>query len=198
MGRLLTSSVRFLASTIALMLLVALAALGAATAISAIGEGPGGLSIPGLADFLGLPGLRDSAGELLASVEAPGPVAVGSALGGAAAILLGTILIIGTLARPTERLMEAVDSEQGRLASRPRPLAAAAADLARGTDGVTEARAKARPSRGGRLNVVVRHRYQDRAELESRVASALSHLRTSFGLRTRVQIEEGGRGSRVE
>lgn len=190
---------RVFARVLAFVLLVALALLGAAVAVSSLRGGAGSPSIPALAEFLGLPGLRDSTSRLLGAVEADGPLALLSAVGGVAAVLLGLLLLVGVITRPSERLFEADDSPEGRVTAKPRPLAAAAADLALRTDGVTASDASAKASRrGGRLSVTAVHRRQDPAELESRVAAATSHLRSSFGLRAQVHVETGDKGSRVE
>lgn len=190
---------RLAARLIALLLLIALAIAGAAVAVFSIQGGVETLSLPNLASLIGLPVLRDSTAELLEAVEADGPIALVSALAGLAAILVGLLLLIGALARPSERLFRADDSPEGRIAARPRPLATAAAELARGTDGVTGADARAKPSRsGGRLSVKAVHRHGDADELRGRVDSALASLRSAFALRTRVSIEDGGKGSRVE
>ena len=200
MIRVIAPPARVLARLLALPIFVVLALLGAAVAISSIRGGSGAFTFAGLAELLSLSSLRDSIESLLGAVEASGPVAIYSALAGLGAALLGAILLLGALVRPNERLFEADVSDEGRISAKPRPrLAAAATELTRRTDGVTGARTTARASRsGGRLQVVATHRGQDRGELESRIAAATSRLRSSFGLKTRIRTEEGGKGSRVE
>lgn len=199
MMEILRPPARLAARLLALVLLIVLAIAGAAVAVFSIQGGVETLSLPKLSSLVGLPGLRDSTAELLGAVEAEGPIALISASAGLAAILVGLLLLIGALARPSERLFRADDSAEGRIAARPRPLATAAAELAQGTDGVTGANARAKPSRGGgRLSVKAVHRHQDADELQGRVDNALASLRSAFALRTRVSTEDGGEGSRVE
>lgn len=199
MRRAIAALARALARLLAFLLFVGLALMGGAVAVASIQGGTASPSIPALADFLGLPGLRDSVAELLGAVEADGSLAALSALGGFAAILLGGLLLVGVTTRPTERRFEADDSSEGRITAKPRPLAAATEDLVLRTDGVTASTAKAKASRsGGRLSVTALHRRQDPADLEARVAASISHLRSSFGLRTQIQVEQGDKGSRVE
>lgn len=190
---------RLLARFVGIVLLIALAVIGAGVAIYSIQGGTGTLSLPNLAQQIGLPGLRDSTSDLLSAVEADGPIALLSLLAGLAAMLIGILLAIGALTRPSERNFEADDSTEGRLCARRRPLASAAGDLARRVDGVTDASASARPSRrGGRISITAVHRREDREGVRERVESAVASLRSTFGLRTDVETEHGGKGNRVE
>ena len=88
-------ALRALARVVSFLLLAALALVGLAAAVSCIGSGDGTLSLPWLADQARLPELRDEVGGWLDRLEADGPVAWRSALGGLAAMLLGLLLLAG-------------------------------------------------------------------------------------------------------
>lgn len=193
---------RVLARAVGVLALLVLALTGAALAIFSIQGGTATLSLPNLAELLGLSSLRDSVADLLGAVEADGPLALLSALGGIGAILIGALLVIGALTRQRERLFESAadaEGEEGRISARPRPLASAAAELARGTEGITAATARARLSRrGGRIRVDALHRGQGAEALQGRVDAAVAPLRMPFGADTRVGLSQAGKGNRVE
>ena len=138
---------RFIVRLLGFVLLVVLALLGGVVAIFSIEGGDTGLSIPALADLVSLPELGRTIDDFRAQLEANGPVATLSALGGLAAIVLGVVLIIGALLPTRERVLTLDDSEAGRLAARRRPLAQYATTLAERVDGVTNARVRAKPGR---------------------------------------------------
>lgn len=200
MVRTVTPLARLVARLLAVALLIALAVAGLAIAVFSIQSGTAALSLPELAKVVGLPALRDSLGDLLGAVEASGPIALLSALGGFGAVLLGLFLLLGVLAGRTERLFTADESVEGTVAAKGRPLASVAVALAEQTRGVVEAKARARPSRGGgSVSVEAAHRKAEGAEdLTARVESQLAPLRSGFGLRTRTRAVEGGKGRRVE
>lgn len=150
---------RLLAQLLGVLLLVAMAVAGAAAAVFCIQGGHGTLSLPGLASDLHLAQLRDTIGSFLARLQADGPVAVISGVSGAGAILLGLVLLTGSLVSPRERLIVLSDGDRGQIAARRRALAQAAADLAEQPRSVQHARVRARPWRrktGGRLRIRVR------------------------------------------
>ncbi len=192
---------RPLARLVGLLLLALLAIAGLAVAIFSIQSGTASLSLPNLAEIIGLPGLRASVSDLLSIVEADGPIALLSLAGGIVAILLGIGLLIGTFAGRRERAFEADASAEGRITARPRPLANAATALAEGTRGVTAARARALPAAGGsgRVQVrVTRPRSASAEEMERNVDSKLGPLRDAFGVKTGVTVKLGERKRRVE
>lgn len=199
MSRILGSPARLLARFVGTVLLIGLSLLGLAIAIFCIQGGSAALSPARLAEHLSLPGLRDSAFDLLNAVESDGPLAAFSALAGIGAIFAAGLLLLGLLSRRSERLFELEDSPEGRIAARPSPLGEAAAETTRHLDGVTDAKASARASHsGGLVSITAVHRGQENDELEARVDSAVAGLRSSFGLKTKVRTVQGGKGSRVE
>jgi len=183
---------------ITFLLLAALALAGLAVAVFCIEGGRTGLSLPALARQVHLPQLRHEVGAFLHALEASGPVAKLSALGGLGAVALGVLLLVGVLRSRRERLALLEAGEQGTLAARRRPLsqvASALVEQVRGM-GMTQTRARVRPRRrghGGRLLVRIdqpRGTATDDAT-KQRVASAVSPLTEPFGLRPRVRVRNG-------
>lgn len=172
------------------VLLSALAALGLAVAVFALGSS-GDLSLPGLAALIGLPDLEGRAGELLDAVEANGPIAVGSALGGLAAIALGVLLLIGALAPTRERVLQLAHNDHGRLEARRRAVGHVASTLVDQQRGVNTSRVRVRPRRngqGGKIVVRADHPASvDPKEVKRQATSALAPLATAFGLKARVK-----------
>lgn len=129
-------------------------------------------------------------------LEASGPVAKLSALGGLAAVILGVLLLVGVIRPRRERLALLEEGEQGTLAARRRALAQVATGLVEQARGITETRARVRPrrrGRSGRLTVRVdrpRGAESDEAARE-RAADALNPLAEPFGLRPRVRARHG-------
>jgi hypothetical protein len=159
------------------------------------------LSLSGLADLLRLPELRDEVGDWLGALEADGPVALLSLLGGLIAMLAGLALLAGVLVPRRERLVTLERTPTGTLAARRRALAAAAGMLAEQARGVTAARVRARPRRtsGATLRVRARRtRPTDPRVARTAVEDQLRPLTDPFGLRSRVQVRLGGRGPRVQ
>jgi hypothetical protein len=137
-----------LAAALGFLLLVAIAVGGLAVALFCIRGGDATLSLPHLASLLSLGDLRDEVAAWLASLEAPGPVAVLAALAGAGAILLGLGLLVGTLGPRRERRLVVERGARGTIAARRRAVGDALADLAghRGRQG--RPRQAAAPARG--------------------------------------------------
>jgi hypothetical protein len=192
---------RFIVRLLGFVLLVVLALLGGVVAIFSIEGGDTGLSIPALADLVSLPELGRTTDDFRAQLEADGPVATLSALGGLAAIVLGVVLIIGALLPTRERVLTLDDSEAGRLAARRRPLAQYATTLAERVDGVTNARVRAKPGRFRRGILKVRAdrtRPTKRRELCQRIEEALEPVIRAFGLRSRISTRVGEGSSRVQ
>ena len=192
---------RFLVRVLGFVLLVALGLLGAAVAVFSIQGGDTGLSIPALADLLGLSELGQTTDDFRDQLEMPGPAALLSALGGLAAIVLGLLLIVGALAPTRERLLTLDESEAGTLSARRRPVAQFATTLAEQIDGVTDAKVKAKPGRFGHGRLTVRAdrtRRAGRQEVCRAVEGALEPLSSEFGLRSRVSTRLGEGSSRVQ
>ena len=183
-----------LARLVTFLLLAILALVGLAVAIFSIGGGEDGVSLPGLADLVGLPQLRDRVGELLAIVEGGGVDAV-PALAGLAAIALGVLLIVGAVVSPRERLVILLEGDEGTLAARRRALGQMAAALADQERDLTPRRVKVRPRRrgsGGRVDLAVDHPVT--AEQPSqRTVAALEPLTRPFQLSTRVRTRAASR-----
>ena len=191
---------RALARVFAVLLPAALALAGLAVAIAAVGRSEG-FSLPWLAELIGLPSLERAVGEWLASLEAPGPVAVVAALCGAGAVVAGLMLLAGVLVPRRERLVTLHSGNEGRIAARRRALAHVGEALVSDTDGVTRARVKARPRRrsGGRLLVTAqRTRPADPGSVRSAATTALEPLTGKLPLKARVRTRRGERGARAQ
>ncbi len=181
---------RALTRLLVILLLAVLALAGLGAAVFCVQGGHGSLSLPGLASDLHLSELRATVGSSLRRLEAHGPVATASALSGLAAIAIGIVILIGSLAPRRERLIVLSHGEPGVIAARRRALAQAAAVLAEQPRPVLAAKARARPRRrrtGGRLRVRVDHgQGSSRDEVTGAVTAALAPLRDSLPLRVRV------------
>jgi hypothetical protein len=190
---------RLVARVVGFLLLVALAVAGIVLAVFCIGTGTHGPSLGGLARLLSLGSVRDSVGDWLARMEAPGSVAVIAGLCGLGAIACGLLLLAGVLIPRRERLVQLAEEEQGTVAARRRPLAQIATALVEQVRGVTEARVRVRPFRtsGGRLAVrASRTPQSDAAAVASAVREQLESLTQPFKLKLRVAVPR--RGARVE
>ena len=194
---LLRAAVRVLAFVLAL----ALALAGAAVALFSIQGGATGLSIPGLAELIGLPDLGVTLDRFLAGLESSSAIQAVPAVAGLGAILLGVLLIAGALTPARERLLSLDHSEEGALAARRRPLAHLASALAERTEGVTAAKVRVRPGRrrGGRVTVVAdRTRLASSPDVCAGVRTALDPLTGPFGLKPRIRTRDPQRGRRVQ
>jgi hypothetical protein len=190
---------RTLARLVGFLMCVVLALAGLLLAVFSIGTGTHGPSHGGLASLLSLHSVRDTVGDWLARVEAPGSVAVIAGVCGLGAIALGLVLIAGVLVPRRERLVQLAEDERGKLAARRRPLAQLATALVEPVRGVTEARVKVRPSRrtGGRVSVrASRTANTDADEVRRAVAEQLDPLTAPFKLKARIDVPR--RGARVE
>ena len=150
---------RLLARVIAIALAVLIAAAGIAAAVFCIGSGHGTLSLPGLASDLHLPQLRADVDYFLNRTTRRGSVAVLAALGGAAAILLGLMLLAGCWISPRPLRIVLARTSIGCLATRRRALAHLARDHAAACPQIARSRARAWPRRsrdGGRVRLRVR------------------------------------------
>lgn len=190
---------RALTRAVTFVLLLVLAAAGLAAAVFSTMGNDDALSLPRLARYLHLPELRGVVGDYLGDLEASGPTAWISAGAGAAAVLLGIALLAGALAPRRERLVVLDEDPDGaRLAAGRRPLSQVAAVLADQQRGVTQTKARVRPTRlgrRGRLRVSVFHpRNQVSEQVARRVSDALGQLGEAFGLKTSVRARRGKRG----
>lgn len=193
---------RVLGRLVAFVLLLALTLLGLATAVFAIQGDRRALSLPTLARHLQLPQLRELVDDFLSHLETGGPAAWVSVGGGAAAIALGVLLLVGALAPRRERLVVLEENGGARLAARRRPLAQIAANLVEQVRGVTDERTRVRPRRvghGGRLKISVRHgRTVASPEIEQRASAAVAPLADDFSLRLRLRARRGEGKARVQ
>ena len=178
-----------LARLVTFLLLVLLALAGLALAVFSIGGGEATVSLPGLADLIGLDVLRDRVGDLLANVEDGGSAATVPALAGLGAVALGCLLLVGAFGSRRERLVSLPHEGDGALGARRRPLGQMAAALADQERDVTPRKVKVRPSRrgpGGKVDVAVDHP-STAEDVADRAASSLAPLTKPFGLRARVR-----------
>lgn len=187
---------RAIARLATFLLLAALAIAGGAVAVFSLGAS-GDLSLPGLAERAQLPEARDEVGDFLRALEASGPVAWRSALGGLAALVAGALLLAGALWPRRERLVILDRTAAGTLAARRRALSRAAAALVGQLRGVRVRRARVRPhrrQRGGRLTLRVSHPLSlPREEVRARATAALEPLTERFPLRPSVRAKSEGR-----
>jgi hypothetical protein len=193
---------RTLARLVGVLLLVALSLAGLAAVVFAIQGGEATLSYPQLAEWLRLPELRDEVGAFYGQLEADGPVAILSLLAGLAAMLLGLILIAGALVPRRDHDATLEQTDEGSVTARRRPLGKAAETLASRGEGVTDVKARVRPSwrGGGRLRVradLARSASDQRAAREG-IQGRVAPLSDAFDLRPKISTRAGGRGSRVQ
>ncbi|MGI8593829.1 MAG: hypothetical protein ACR2ML_05605 [Solirubrobacteraceae bacterium] len=192
---------RALVRVLTFVLLVALSLVGLAAAISCIRSGTGSLSLPWLADIAHLPDLRDQVGGWLDDLGANGPVAWKSALGGAAAMALGLLLLAGLVIPRRERLITLSPGRDGRLVARRRPLGQISRALVEQVRGVTQTKARVRPRRRGGGTIKVRadrSASADERDVRGRAKDALEELTSGFRLRAKVRTRLGEKDSRVE
>lgn len=187
---------RAIARLVAFVLLLVLCLAGLGAVIIAVTGGD-----PVVAGFARLPELRDAAGSFLDRLEAGG--GGGALLAGAIAVAAALLLLVGALRKPLPSEIVFERAAAGHLAARRRPLAQAAATLARQVRGVTDAKVRVKPKRrgtGGRIDVVAVHPLSaDPAAVREHVGTALESLTgDSKGLRVRPRAERAGRGSRAE
>lgn len=185
---------RALVRLVAFLLLVLLALVGLAVIVVAVDPSGG-------ASLLRLPQLRDVVGDWLDGLQGSGATPVVSVLGGAGAVLLGLLLLIGLLVPRRERLVSLRRTGRGTLAARRRALSQVATGLVEQTRGVTEAKVKVKPRRraGGRLLVrASRTGLAEPAEVQRGIAAELEDLTQPFRLKASIRLRAGGRGARVQ
>ena len=194
---------RALARLIGMLLMVALALVCLGIALYCLN---GLISLGSIRPdrLLGLPAARHHVGHFLSQIAAPGPTADLALAGGVVAVLLGLLVVSGTLRSTRQRLIVlGSDRKRGTLAARPRILRAMAQTLAEQAAGVTAIKRPAlRSSRRGtrgRLSLTAsRSRSSDAKEVEAAVVSQLAPITGPFGLRPRVHVREGEAGERVQ
>ena len=192
---------RALARLVTFVLLFTLAATGLAVAIFSLG-GSGDLSIPGLANLVGLSDLEENTGRLLGVVEADGSIALRSGLAGLGAVAAGVLLLVGASTPARERLLVLDKNDEGTLAARRRALSQVAGALVEQTRGVTAAdKVRLRPSRGergGKLSIRAVHSASaDPSQIKRDATASLDPLK-AFELKTLVRPGLGGSGRRVQ
>lgn len=192
---------RAIVRLVAFVLLLALAVAGLAAAVFSIEGGKTGLSIPGLAADVHLPQLRDTVGDFLGQLEAPGSVAALSLLAGLATVAVGLLLLAGALVPRRERLVQLDSGDHGDISARRRALAQVARALVEPVRGVNKLKVRVRPGRagGGRLKVRAdRPPTAPEGELDAEMTERLSELSGPFKLRTRVSSRVPSGGARVQ
>lgn len=192
---------RALARLTGFLLLAILAVAGLAVAVFSIQAGTGTLSLAKLSELVRLPGLRDTVGAFLRSLESDGPVAAVAALSGAGAVLLGLALLAGALVPRRERLLVIDGDGGGTLAARRRAAAQAIRALAEQPRDVRRAKARIRPRRtrpGGRLRVTVyRARTADQRGVLQAATQQLRPLSEALSLRVSTRTRVPRRHGRV-
>lgn len=154
--------------------------------------------------LLGLSGVRRHVGHFLDQLAAPGHTAALALLCGLGAMLLGLVLLYGTL-RPSRQRLAVLerDAAGGRLAARPSTIRAMVAALAGQAPGATGIK---RPKvglsrRGGRGRIKVsasRSRTTDPRALQRAVTDQLEPISGPFNLRPHVRVQVGERRERVQ
>lgn len=187
---------RAISRLVTIVLLAVLALAGLVVAVCSIGS-EGTLSLPWLADQLGLPDAREEVRDFLDTVEAPGPIALRAAAAGIAAVVVGALLVAGALWPSRQRLAILERGETGTLGATRRALGRAAASLVDGVRGLSARRVRLRPRRrgvGARLDLrAMRPESLPRDEAKRRADHALRPLAESFDLDARIRTRTGSR-----
>lgn len=154
--------------------------------------------------LLGLSSFRRHVGRFLNQLAAPGPTAALALVCGLGAMLIGLVLLYGTL-RPSRQRLAVLErnADGGTLAARPTTLRAMIAALAGQAVGATGIK---RPKlglsrRGGRGRVTVtasRSETTDARELQRAVKDQLEPISGPFKLTPRVRVRLGQRSERVQ
>lgn len=154
--------------------------------------------------LLHLPSFRDHVGRFLAQIAAPGSTAALALVGGLVAILLGLLILLGTLRPNRQRLVIlSRDGRGGTLAVRPGTLRVMVQTLAEQAGGATTVKRPklklGRRGTRGRIRVVAaRTRTSDSGEVKTAVSEQIGPLIGPFNLKPRVRVYEGDRGDRVQ
>jgi hypothetical protein len=154
--------------------------------------------------LLSLPAARTHVARFLNQITAPGPTAALALLGGLVAILIGLLLLVGTLRSRKERVAVLEHDEgSGTLAAKPRTLAAmgrALAEQAPGATSIARPRLKlSRRGQRGRMTVrASRARTADGPAVELAIKERLAPLSDPFHLTPKVRVRLGEGGERVQ
>lgn len=152
---------------------------------------------------INLPGIRRHVEHFLDQLAAGGPTARLALVCGLGAMMLGILVLLGTLRSSRQRLAVLGVVDGGTLAARPRTLRTIARTLAERADGATSVkRPRIRLSRRGtrgRLKVnATRARTSQRREVEQAIKDKLDPVSRPFSLRPQVRVRLGERGERVQ
>lgn len=193
---------RGLARLIGMLWMLALALLGLSIAVYCV-DGFISLGSARPDRLLGLTGVRRHVGRFLVQIGLPGPTAALGLLCGLAAIVIGLVLLLGTLRSRKERLVVLERDASGTLAAKPRTLGAMAramAERAPGATSITRPRLKlSRRGNRGRLKVTAsRARTSDPREVQNAITACLEPISDPFSLKPRVRVRLGKRGERVQ
>ncbi len=154
--------------------------------------------------LLSLPSVRRHVGHFLDQVGSPGPTAALALLCALGAMVIGVLLLFGTLRSSRQRLaLLDQDTDAGTLAARTGTLRAMSRALAEQASGATSIKrprvSLARRGRRGKLKVTVsRSATSDRGDVEQAVKDKLKPISEPFSLRPRVRVRLGDRGERVQ
>ena len=154
--------------------------------------------------LLNLASVRRHLDRFLDQIAAPGPTAGLALLCGLGAMLLGVLLLLGTLRSRKQRLVVLErDTETGAIAARPRTLREMTRALAEEARGVTSVKrpklSLSRRGTRGRLTVnASRARTSDPREVQRSVHEAVQPISEPFSLKPRVRVRLGEHGDRVQ
>jgi hypothetical protein len=183
---------RALARVLELVWMVVVALAGLAVAAYCL-DGVIGLGSHRPDRLLRLPSVRVHVGHALRRLGDPGPVAALGLIGGILAILVALALLAGLLAPRRPRLLLVADDPSGRLAARPRTVAAMLRERAGSVAEITRvSRPRLRTGRlvtRARLTVVPSAAAEDDvAAVREQVQAALAGVTEPFSVRVRVSV----------
>ena len=183
---------RALARVLELVWMVVLAVAGLALAAYCL-DGAIGLGHDRPDRLLRLPSVRVHVGRFLRDLADPGPVAALGLVGGVLAILIALALLVGLLAPRRPRLLLLANESSGRLAARPRTVAAMLRERAGSVAEVARvSRPRLRPGRlftRARMTVVPSASAEgDIGRVRDQVQAALADVTEPFSIRTRIAV----------
>jgi hypothetical protein len=193
---------RILTRLVGMLWMLALALLGLGVAVYCL-DGFISLGSARPDRVLGLTGVRRHVGRFLDQIGLPGPTAALGLLCGLGAILIGLVLLAGTLRSRKERLIVLERDASGTLAAKPRTLGAMARAMAEQAPGATNIRRPrlklSRRGDRGRLKITAsRARTSDPREVQSAISTRLEPISEPFALKPRVRVRLGERRERVQ
>jgi hypothetical protein len=183
---------RALARVLELAWMIALALAGLAVAAYCL-DGVIGLGSDRPDRLLRLPAARVHVGHALRRLGDPGPVAALGLIGGSLAVLVALALLAGLLVPRRPRLLLLSDEADGRLAARPRTVAAMLRERAGSVAEITRvSRPRLRTGRlvtRARLTVVPSASAEgDAGAVREQVQAALADVTEPFSVRARVAV----------